>query len=313
MAVELVGPTYWDCNREDEGYKTYTIRHKVRAAVTDGPYNVMNTPGLPVIGAVWNFRGDVDPWAFCFPGMKVTPFAQEKDEPTTFWIVEQKFSNKPLKSDATVDDPLLEPPKVSGTFIKYQKEADLDKDGDPIRSSSFEKLIGDEVLVDYNRPAVRIEMNTALLGLSDFAQAVDRVNSVPMWGLPIRCVKLSNVSWERNRYNGGLWYYTRSFDFDVNYDTFDREIPDSGLKALNGHRDPTTKLWTLDDINGSPPDPTKPAHYVKHRDANGDLARTWLNGAGLPVDTDLDTNVGKTTFQIYREYNFFLLGIPATF
>jgi len=104
-----------------------------------------------------------------------------------------------------------------------------------IKSSSHEQIRGRQVEFDNNKPSVTIRQNVAALGLSTFSQMVDTVNSVPMWGLGTRRIKLSNAPWERKYYGRCHVYYTRTFEFDIDYKTFDRDAVDEGTKVLHGH------------------------------------------------------------------------------
>lgn len=241
------GPRIWGGSRDDEGYREFTVRHIVKTTnKADGPYMVMFAAGLPAIGSVWNFGNDLDVWAFCYPYMKVDLHQHKEGDPHYWWAVDQKFSTKPLSrcQDTQVEDPLLEPQQVSGNFGKYTIEAVYDRFGSLIKSSSHEQIRGRQVEFDNNKPSVTIRQNVASLGLSTFAQMIDTVNDGPMWGLSERMVKLSNAPWERKVFGQCRYYYTRTFDFDIDYKTFDRRALDEGTKALNGH-------WTTSATSGS--------------------------------------------------------------
>lgn len=298
------GRTNWYMERNDEGHRIYHIVHRVRALISDGPYTVFNTPGLPLTGSVWNFGNDLDPWAYCKPTLRVTP--RKTEEPNRYWDVENTFSTEPLSrcQDEEITDPLLEPQKVSGTFVKYTQEAQKDRNDEVICSSSFELFSGPQVEFDHNRPSVSIEQNVAVLELEVFAEMVDTVNSAPLWGLAARCIKLSNVTWERKIMASCGYYYTRKFDFDVDFKTFDRTIRDQGAKAL-GDWNSTTGVWV---VSGDPTDPRDFDHY---KDKRGENCRTFLNGSGAPAASIEEA--GEIEVEYYSESNFLTLGIPTTF
>lgn len=294
MTGVLVGPLTWSMTRDEEGHRDYTIVHEVRTTdVGDGPTTVMLTPGLPLIGSVWAFDNDLDPWAYCWPTMKVSP--RTTNEPGYWWEVEQTFSTRPIKrcQDVSIENPLLEPDKISGSFTKYQREAIRDRFGNLIKNSAHQQISGSVVEVDHNRPTVTIEKNLGWNPLAIFSPMIDTVNDAPLWGLPARTVKLSNVSWTRNFYGICTVYYTVRYEFDVRYDTFDLLIADVGTAEL---------------LPGGTA--TNPKDFAKVKDRYGEnfSEPVPLNGAG-EVDT---TGVGSvTTWQVYAESNFFLLGIPA--
>ena len=220
MPIILDGQRSWEGGKDEDGHRTYDISHLVEAYPWEGPASVMTTPGLPVPGSFWQFDSDIDVWAFCYPYMKVSVYGTKEGSPSKFWLVDQKFSTKPLKrcNDVTIEDPLMEPQKVSGSFVKYSKEAQRDRFKRLITSSSHEPLKGPGVEFDRNRPTVRIEQNVANLELDVFSSMIDAVNDFPLWGLPPRCVKLSGITWDRKLYGVCNYYYTRTFDFDIDFE-----------------------------------------------------------------------------------------------
>lgn len=326
MAATLLdGHVSWGLTRDKEGFRSYKIRHYVNTdSFLDGPNVVLNCPGLPAVGSVWDFDNDYDPWCYCTPEAVVSVRTGVREgQKTKFWTVDNIFTNVPGKrcQDEQIEDPLLEPMDISGSFIKYTTEASFNYDGTRIRTSSHERITGPMAEFDANRPTVRVSQNVAILDLATFAQMVDTLNDSTLWGLPPRCVKLSNASWQRRIYGTCGYYFNRAFDFDVRYETFDRLVPDEGTKCLHGHwadgSDAGTANddWILININGSPPNPNNPSHFSRFKDRNGENARCLLNGAGLPAQVDLETgssgDPANVLISYYGESNFFLLDIPA--
>lgn len=309
VATLIPGQRRWGASRDDEGHREYRIVHRVRAATTDGPQVVLLTPGLPLVGSPWAFDNDFDPWATCFPFMRIE--TEVRDEPNTIWRVEQKFSTKPLFrcQDVPIEDPLLEPPDIRGGFVKYTKEVNEDKDGNKIKSSSHEMVRGPQVEFDFNRSTVTISQNVAVLGLDVFSPMIDTVNDDTLWGLAARKVKLSNVSWERKILGACGFYYTRNLEFDIDFTTFDRTYVDEGTKVLNGGWD-ANGVWALRDRDGGPPDKTNPAHFNRYEDINEENTRVMLDGNGEPL-TD-GANPVELPLNYYAESNFLTLGIPTT-
>ena len=247
--------------------------------------------------------------------MKVTPHQHKNQGPHKWWSVEQRFSTRPRLrcQNFSIDNPLLEPEEVSGSFVNFSKEAIQDKDGNAITNSSHELFRGPSVEFDHNRPTVQISKNYQNLGLPNLAEAINNVNSVAMWGVGTRRVKLSNITWERKIYGLCFYYFTISYEFDIDYDTFDRNILDEGTKALNGRFNPATGDWELVNIGGSPPDPDDPRHYTRVKDLKGENIRVLLDGMGQPLDvTGTSATAVYRRVQFYPEYNFFNLGIPVS-
>lgn len=330
-AVVKDGVYSWEGSRDKDGHRRFVVEHLVQAATTDGPYIVMNAPGLPSIGSYWLFDSDSDVWAFCTPVCKVSIHKERKGDPNRWWVVEQEFTTRPMIrcQDFNIEDPMLEPDRVSGSFVKYTVEAAFDRFGELVKSSSHEMFRGPQVEFDRNRPTVRIEQNRANLELSLFASMIDTVNDATLWGLGARRVKLSNASWERKVYGVCGFYYVRTFDFDIDYNTFDRDLLDEGTKALNGHWDPDNGHWELDRIGGQPPNPANPQHFSRYKDRNGENARVILDGTGRPADSIVELGTASSTststgtdpsgpaatyhLEYYPESNLLLLGIPTSF
>ncbi len=286
-AILTGGPRSMALGIDKDGHREYKITFRVEVTVptADGPAVAANCPGLPVVGSYWIIRNDVDVWAWCRPDTEVR--AEKDGEPSRFWDVTKTFSTKPLQrcSERNFEDPLLEPMKISGSFTKYQEEATHDRFGAQLVNSSHEQIRGPQVEFDKNRPQVKIEQNVPLLQLDTCAALVDCVNINTMWGLPPRTVKLSNFSWERKFHGLCNVYYTRSFEFDVNYSTWDRTIMDEGSKVIKGHWDADAN-WVLDKILGVDPNPFNPSHFIKATDFSGNPMKVLLNGAGFPADVN---------------------------
>lgn len=333
MPGHLVGITDWRMTRDTEGHREYKLKWRIRTDDTlEGPAVVLQTPGLPIPGT-WYVLGtfggrilfDVDLWAWCRANVTIEP--EYSEEPNLWWTLENTFATKPPDhkqqrcQDFPWEDPLLEYQKISGTFTKYTEEQRFDRFAQPIENSAHEQFRGPQVEFDQNRPSVKIEQNVANLELEVFAPMVDTVNAFPLWGLPPRTIKLSNASWEFHWYGSCYSYYKRVFDFDVRFDTFDRDLLDEGTKALRGHwqKDPNLAHYGKYVVDHGL-DPANPAAFIRFKDWNGENARVILDGHGRPVDTtDLGTGTGTVTggntpgkihVEYYDESDFLLLRIP---
>jgi len=296
-------------NRE----RTYKVKHLIIATdKLDGPFTVLNTPGVPVIGSEWNFGTENDVWAFCTPEANIKPILTK--EPNFHWELTQTFSTlrRSTCEEETVEDPLLEPQKVSGGFSKFSEEASFDRFGNALQNSSFEPLKGAKVEFDKSRHSIRIEQNVSRLEAALFSPMIDTVNESTLWGFTRRKVKLSDVQWDRKVYGTCNYYYTRTFFFDTNHLTFDRDIIDEGAKVLAGSWNSDCTEWIIDAGVSN----LNPLHFQRFHDCRGNLMRTQLDGKGEPIDP-VGTGTGTTdeahSFRIekYSESNFLLLGIPT--
>jgi hypothetical protein len=294
----VLGRIGWSMSRDEEGHRTYKLKWLARAtSYDDGPSHALVATGLPAVGAHWQQGNDVDTWAKCLPTQSCR--FVEKNEKGWHWEIEQTFSTKGGKKcqTETIGSPLDEPMTISGGFSKYTEEVSKDKDDKRIMSSSHELFRGAMVEFDSNRPTVSIGMNLLNLPLSTFAPMVDTVNDATLWGLPKRCVKLTNVSWSREMYGICTFYYTVNYEFDCRYDTFDRKVYDEGTKILNLKEMPNA-------------DKDEPAHFTRYKDVNGDYSRVFLDGEGSPIKKGDDPV--EIDIEYYSESSFSSLGIPTS-
>lgn len=335
MSAILRGPIDMTLARDKDGYKDYTIVWKIETtSYLDGPYTVINCPTLPDIGTTWSFGNDLDDWVWCIPDTRIAPIRSgNPDDPARFWTLEQTFTNRPMWRCQTteIEEPWLEPPRVSGSYVKFTKEIRYDRHGKLVKSSSHEMITGPDVEFDDNRPTVAIEINSLTLDLSDITSMIDTVNDAPLWGLSARKIKLSNVSWARRLYGVCTFYYTIAMEFDVNFDTFDRTIADIGTRHINpkllGDKKkadgspvtitPESPLWDVwGGVTYTPPRALKdiPSAFTKILDKDErELGWTILDGKGRVAGTpDSDRPPGEIKIEYYPESNFLLLGIPPT-
>lgn len=334
MATILRGLRSMKGGRDRDGHRSYRLVWLIESdTLRDGPANVLQTAGLPLPGQAWTVSDDVDVYAWCRPDADVEPHGAADGDPVRYWTVSQTFSTKPDEKgrercqDVRIENPLLEPAKLGGTFSKVVREAYQDRFGNTILTSSFERVKGAVVEFDEGTTGVWVEQNVADLQLPVLSAFIHGVNSLPMWGLPPRCVKLSNVTWERKFWGTCAVYYTRRLEFDVDPRTFDRVALDEGEMVLNGdwQRDPSfgnyrtwVPVYEFDENDDFVPiDHTNPNNFVRFKDWNGENARVILNGAGLPWDAGRlttgtgDDAAGRIAIEKYPSVNLFLLGVPA--
>lgn len=282
MAVTVrQGQWTWSVEQDEDGHREYRVVQLVDADREDGPYAVLNCPGLPEEGQAWNFDNDVDEWAWCKFDRKVTPVVE--GEANELWKVESVFTTRPVDKcrEDPILDPLLEPMKLTISVNKYQEEALYDVSGRKITNSAHEVIRGPQNEWDASRAVVRITQNVADAEATLLLKYLDHVNDAPLWGFGLRCVKFSNFTLERKYHGNCDVYYARMLEFDCRADSFDRKILDEGTKVLNGKWD-TNREWQLIDINGSPPDPSNPRHFVRAVDAQLNPIRVILDGHGKP-------------------------------
>jgi hypothetical protein len=286
VAVEHVKVWGWSGGIDAEGYREYTLQLQVKCAVTDGPATVLAAvngaypPGSP--WAVFGNDADFD----AYRKRDATAKPEKPGERGAYWMVELTYSSKPEKycQDATFDNPLLTPQRVSGGFSRHKQEATHDRFGVRVLTSSWEPIRGDQNEWDVSDPQVKIEQSVPFLQLDLCADMLNRVNSYPMWGLPRRTVKLSDFSWDQKFYGLCYQYYTRSFTFDIKPGGWDRDLLDEGTKCLSGKWNTTTGAWDDVLVAGESPDPLNPAHFIRFPDKKGNHAKCVLDGSGRPYN-----------------------------
>ncbi len=304
MTARLLGLTSVAPSMDKEGYRVYKVQFKVETDGTDmvvAATEAMVCPGLPVYGDIW----PVDPWAYCRYDTACKQMSGYKDEKGIFWVVDKTYSSKPdqkkLCKDQRTDDPLLEPQKISGQFVKEKEEALRDRFGNQILTSSFEQINGPKNEWDKNHLSIKIEQNVPDLQLPLLSSMQNCLNQYPMWGLPKRCIKLGNSPWERKFYGNCYKYFTRTLEFDIRLEFddetgqwisgWDRDITDEGTRVLKGRWEKVTGpsgnqvftgKWALDKINGADPDKSNPAHFVRLKDFNDENTKMLLDGNGKP-------------------------------
>jgi hypothetical protein len=326
----------WEGKRNSEGHREFKVKHLIKADFGDGPYNVMQTPGLPAPGSTWAFGDDADIWATCKQDMDVSILQEKEGDLNRWWAVEQVFSTKADEKsckDQQIENPLLEPQKVSGSFVKDREEATHDRFGNRIVNTAFEPVRGPQNEWDKSNLQVVIEQNVAVLGLPLLSAMRDTLNVATLWGLPPRTIKLSNISWERKFYGLCFVYYTRKFEFDINIkinpDTsalesgWDRDLLDEGTKVLRGdwETNPNSADYPFyvaaDDLEPVADPASNPANFKRFQDFHGNTARVIFskNFPGYPYDPVLDPTDAPRNIHVekYGESNFLLLGIPTTF
>lgn len=348
------GARTWRGGRDAEGHREYEVKLLVGTNdPRDGPARVLQTPGLPVPGTQWIIDNDIDIWAWCRWDCTVEPLVE--NEPNLYWECSFKFGTRPPATgagsgrgsaspgrgggggggdnsragcrDFQVEDPVLEPQKVSFSLTHYTEEALEDRFGKKILNSAKEQQHGPNVEFDASRLQIHIEQNVFNLEFTLLEDYRDSVNDSALWGIPKRCIKLSDVSAERKFYGSCYRYYTRRFTFDVwtrkdrngaTVSAHDRELIDAGFHVLNGRWNKTTGNWELVNIGGAAPNPNNPAHYMDFIDRVGNTASTpyLLDGAGKPLNVALaldQSNLSTYVVQKYQERNFLALGIPLLF
>lgn len=303
MSGTLLGPIEWGLEIDEEGHRNYTIAWKIETELSDDdPSVIANTAGIPVVGTTWTqlcstygFNG-ADDWAFCKPTMSVSPLDPKDTEPSQIWRVENLFSTKPGKrcQDNSIENPLLEPPDISGSFVKYRELPHVDRHGRPYRSSTGEPLVGQETERDRNRWEINIVINQLTVNLQLVSDLADYLNGSPMWGLPAETIKFSKFSFHRLLYGTCTFYYKLNYGFEIRAD-WTQYLADKGRMEL---------------VTGG--SPTNPDHWRVAKDRYGENKPVLrLDVDGKPIVSDAQTP-NTIVRKPYPYGNLLALGIPAS-
>lgn len=296
MAAYLVGPKSQSMQRDEIGHREYNITWQVRTTTAlDGPAAILASWPLPAVGSSYSLDNDYDPWAFCTPDLSIAPSPDvQEGDPIQDWFVTQKWStNQSWRCQtAPVENPLLEPFQLSGDFHHEQKEAKVDRFGDPLVHPNFQPIFGPQVETKTSYPTISITFNSATLPLSTYVLLINKVNDAPLWDLPVRAIRFADARWERLVYGSCFYYFRTTYTFECNLDTFDPKCPASGTTALK---------------DGG--DSRNPKDFIAARTADGEIAEVILDQSGRAVTDKRDQYI--PTKQIAKQGNLLLLGIPS--
>lgn len=290
---------------DEEGYSTYDVVYKVEDTLCQyGIASVRFAVGLPLYGAPLDFGPndrDLTVWRRAVLDVSPSPDTPPGEKPRLYYITYQ-FSNTPEEEckEQDFEDPLQKPQETEGAMAHNKEEAKYDRFGKRIVNSAHEQIRGAQVEFDDDRPTVRIVQNVNDLELPLCVAMRNHVNMFPLWGMPKRCIKLKSFTWKAKYYGKCYKYYERMFEFELNYNTWDRDLQDEATKVLHGRwgtlaRDGTTR-WVVTPIDsmgsgpGVEPDPDNPAHFIRWKDRNGENMRGILNGRGIPYEPEAEPN-----------------------
>lgn len=300
MAPRNLGPVAQSFRRDEDGHRYYEVVYHVKTdSVLDGPEVILSAWPLNAVGSTYVLDNDADPWAFCTPQLNIAAHKDVTDnDPLQDWLITQYWTTKPTWRCQTlpIENPLLEPFQLSGDFASEQRQASVDRFGDPLQHPNFQPIIGPQAEHKYSWPTISITFNSATLPLSTYVLLVNKVNDAVLWGLPVRTIRFIDARWERLTYGTCFYYFRTTYTFEFDLDTFDKPIPAEGTIAL---------------IDGG--DSANPADYGLIYDTNSDEnIAAPLDGEGRRVTAEL----GNTQFiqrpQIADQGNLLLLGIPST-
>lgn len=317
---------------EETGHRTFTAKYKVAHDIDEGPLAIESADGLPAIGDHWEPEelNEIDEFARRTPYAKVTYMVE--GEKTTYSLVEVHFTTKPIKrcQDTQIENPLLEPPKISGTFTEQTQKALFDKYWSQIRNSAGEPYT--DIEREFSYLTVDISVNVDESPVSLIARKLHNLNDAELWGLPAKCIKLSAASWETLYWGVCTKYYKLSMGFKIRPPYTIPATSTVRRKKKPGDPSSTEFEWIVVPGNATfggwvfaTPDMSSSrirapgsngssqVSTILQRDQMGDtMAGILLDGHGNPATRDGDGNMNFAVgvFELYDESNLLELPIP---
>ena len=259
--------------------RTYAKVWRVETdSALDGPAVAMAASGIATQFVTTYASGnDSDSYALC-----VSVQAEEEGDSRKSWIVTEQYSTAPPGNPTSFANPLLDPIAYSLGFDSFRKSITQDINGDEIATTADEP-IDPPVETDDSRPVYVVRRNESSVSLPFLLSIKDTVNANPWKGCAARTVKLRNVSTGEIQQRNNINYYTVTYEFHLNRDTWDAKILNFGRRCY---------VPLLDKYIY-----TKEPHF--------------LNASGVAVDYADAVAAGTVTrsFRVYTEFDFNLLGL----
>lgn len=299
----------------DEEYsRSYTSTYEVITNdKTDGPALVLTADGLPRFGSSYSWYNTFDNFAYCVGG---SASIREIKASALVWTVEirhetpksSKSGGKNTRQPSTANpnptsergSPVNEPWEISGSFAQFQRPTTKDMNGDPLQNTVEEPFVP-AIEIDDSRKTLVLRKNTSTISLANWVDYSDKVNSVAMWGLLPRQIKLNQWNWSVRFYGPGIGYVENQWEFHISY-----ERDDAGTVVGWTHVILNEGFRKL--VNAGESDPEKRYARITMKDQPSSKP-TLLDVNSQPITAGVGTPY-YNKFQIYEERDFRNIGIP---
>lgn len=216
-------------NEKFEREYTRTLQVTCDSA-NDGPYTIQSSGQIPTIGTGYTFGNDTDTVAW-LRGISYKRKGRSPDTNQYLWKVELRYSSAASDSNQPEENPLNRPVEVSGGNTKYSVYTDRDVNGDLLLNSAGTPL--PPVEVELTRGVWTFVRNEEFAPIAAQLTAVNRVNSMAMWGCEPKTLKLLDCQW-RKVYENQYTYYQCTYVIEYNPDGFVFEPADNGFWESDG-------------------------------------------------------------------------------
>lgn len=293
---------------DSELHRQYTSTYQIISTYDASPLEVVMTGGLPDYGSSYYWYGVSDYWAFLRscesgePSDEIEHYVGGTRYRALVWNPTVVHNSRPTDGSTNPSggypgrqNPLNDPPVISGSFVSKRIGVATDKDGEPIIRTNGQVY---SPLPEINAAddSLRISFNTATIDLSIRSAAQGKVNSASIWGLGARQVRLDQWSYRVMR-SGSFFSYIKN---DLEFTITDYTTP---TDVCTGPADATGFYTVLPNIGD---------YYIND---DGDPVRFTVKGddvqpgggaltcaGGLPADRSAKPKLN--VFAVEREYNF---------
>ncbi len=225
---------------DEHAMREYTRKWRVVvSALTDDAITVTAAPGIPRMFDLYvGSDGGVDSLGAACRKIEAT----HVDD--FVWEVFARYSNKTDQPALGDPDPLNRPAEIDVTTERFQRPMDVDANGLAVVNSSNEKF-DPPVEKDDSRPTLRITRNESSAPYDKLRIFKDTVNFESFYGYTPLTVKVAAINYRR-AFENGIYYWSVTYEFHVNPDTWLTKVLDQGTVTLNA----TGKPVAIVDVNG---------------------------------------------------------------
>jgi len=322
MTVTNRGRIDWGFRKKRNLHRDYWVKFLIETTdVLDGPEQILTAAGLPAIGSAWTYGNDNDAYALCLPTVECRTVINR--EPNRWWELKYDFTTEPWRMCAEVDitDPLSTPDVISGGFANYQEmtsnrrkdpgDTGTGQQGKPIVSSSLEPIW---VNKDVHKATVSITQTVLNLELDVLTEMMNTLNDRTLWGMEKRCIKLRNTPWRRMVWGLCTYYYERTLEFDIDFETHDMyDVRDVGHRVVDKEKSGYVARTNDEDVPTGSVDRTDQDNFTTNTDGRGNIKpNVMLDGYGEQCTDPVNHEHFIPTVELYGESNFLTLGVPTT-
>lgn len=201
---------------DEQGNVTYNVKYQIlTSSRTDGILAILYTSGLPVFGDTYETVTESDGRASL---RSASAEIADDSETLRKWIWSGVYSSKGTDSDSNQSpqntDQVDWAWKASGSFAMFMRSPEADKDGRALVNTTNEPFMPPPEIDDPQLELI-LEKNTPSLSLTSWSTTRGKVNSVTMWGLIPRAIKMRQWSWKVHYVSKSFAYIENRFDLGI--------------------------------------------------------------------------------------------------